>query len=332
MVKITAYGVRELEEPYFQRLNTNGFELTYVRELLTHENVGAAADADAVLVRGNCVVDRQNLQQFANWGIKAVFTRSVGYNHMDLQAAADLGITLARVPGYSPYAVAELAFTLGMTMFRHVNLGITQTQQANFIVNDALFSKEIHTATVGIVGAGRIGLTEGKLYQGLGAHVLGYDPYPSAAAEAALDLVELPQLLAQSDIVSIHVPYFPGKNDDLVDADFIKQMKPGAVLINTARGELVNVSAVLAGLDSGQISGYGADVIRDEVAILGQAFASAADLPSAEVQRLLAAYPRVLITPHVGSYTEPALEDMIRISYQNFQDFFATGHTTNEIK
>jgi len=332
MLKITAYGVRELEEPYFNRLNTAGFDLKFVRDLLTHDNVAEAADADAVLVRGNCVVDRQNLTKFADWGIKAVFTRSVGFNHMDLQAAADLNIAMARVPGYSPYAVAELAFTLGMSLFRHVNLAVNQTRQADFTIGKALFSKEIHTATVGIMGAGRIGLTEAKLYQGLGAHVLGYDPYPSPAAKAAIELVDLPTLLAQSDIISIHVPYFPGKNDNLVDADFIAQMKPGAVLINTARGELASVPAVLAGLKSGQLSGYGADVILDEVAILGKKFPRLEDLPNPEVRQLLAAYPQVLITPHVGSYTEPALEDMIRISYENFQEFFATGQTANAIQ
>src|SRR5699024_4394954 len=151
-----------------------GFELIYVRDLLTHENVDAAAGSDAVLVRGNCVVDRQNLQVFAIQGIRAVFTRSVGFIHLDLQAAAYLGIALTRVPGYSPYAVAELAFTLGMMLFRHVNLALDQTRQADFTVGSQLFSKEIHTATVGIVGAGRIGLAEAKLYRGLGARVLGY--------------------------------------------------------------------------------------------------------------------------------------------------------------
>lgn len=331
MVKITAYGVRELEEPYFNRLNTMGFELTYVRDLLTHENVDAAAGSDAVLVRGNCVVDRQNLQVFATQGIRAVFTRSVGFNHLDLQAAADLGIALARVPGYSPYAVAELAFTLGMTLFRHVNLALDQTRQADFTVGSQLFSKEIHTATVGIVGAGRIGLAEAKLYRGLGARVLGYDHRPSAAAQATVDLTTLPDLLAHSDIVSLHVPYFPGQNDNLMDAAFVAQMKPGAVLINTARGELADVAAILAAVGSGQLGGYGTDVVRGETAILGQRFASREAIPNAEVRQLLTAGPRVLVTPHVGSYTEPALEDMIRISYQNFQDFFTSGHTANAI-
>ncbi|UIF28913.1 lactate dehydrogenase [Levilactobacillus brevis] len=332
MVKITAYGVRELEEPYFNRLNTAGFTLKFVRDLLTHENVTAAAGTDAVLVRGNCVVDRQNLQQFADWGIKAVFTRSVGVNHLDLQAASELGITVARVPGYSPFAVAELAFTLGMTLFRHVNLAVDQTRQADFTIGNALFSKEIHTATVGIVGVGRIGLAEAQLYQGLGAHVVGYDRRPSATANERVELVTLPDLLAQSDIVSLHVPYLPGQNDDLINSAFIAQMKAGAVLVNTARGELANVDAILAGLTSGQLSGYGTDVFRGETTMLGQSYGSLAEVPNPEVRQLLAAYPRVLVTPHVGSYTEPALEDMIRMSFDNFRDFFATGHTANEVR
>jgi len=332
LVKITVYGVRALEEPYFDRLNQYQFTCNYVRELLTHDNVAAAKGADAVLVRGNCVVDRQNLQQFADWGIRAVFTRSVGYNHLDLQAAADLGITLARVPGYSPAAVAELALTLGMTQFRHVNLAVDQTHQANFTINDNLFSQEIHTATVGIIGAGRIGLAEAKLYQGLGARVLAYDPRPSATAQAAVTVVPLPELLAQSDIVSIHVPYFFGENDNLIDAEFLTQMKPGAVLVNTARGELADVPAILDALATGQLSGYGTDVFRDEVALLGKQFATLDEVPNPEARQLMAAYPKVLVTPHVGSYTAPALDDMIRISYDNFHDFFSTGTTRNAIR
>lgn len=331
MVKITSYGVRPIEQPYFDKLNKYDFDMTYVEELLTHDNVTAAQGADAVLVRGNCVVDRQNLEAFAGWGIKYVFTRSVGFNHMDLQAAADLGIEMARVPGYSPYAVAELAFTLGMTLFCHVNLAISQTRQADFTISNAMFSKEIHTATVGIVGIGRLGYTEAKLYKALGAKVVAYDPYPSDAAKELAELVDLPTLLAQSDIVSIHVPYFPGKNEDLVNTDFIQQMKSGAVLINTARGELANVPAILKGLEDGHLSGYGTDVVADEVAIIGKRFASVNEVPNQGVQDLLRANPKVLITPHVGSYTEPALQDMIRISYDNFHDILTTGKTANAI-
>ncbi|MFC6274107.1 NAD(P)-dependent oxidoreductase [Levilactobacillus tangyuanensis] len=331
MVKIAAYGVRPLERPYFDRLNKYNYDLIYIEDLLTHDNADLAKDADAVLVRGNCLVDRDNLEKFSGWGIKYVLTRTVGYNHIDLAAAADLDIAVARVPGYSPYAVAELAFTLGMTLFRHVNLAIDGTRRGDFRVTDGMFSHEIHRSTVGIVGVGRIGFTEAKLYQGLGADVLAYDPYPSPAAKEALELVDLPTLLATSDIVSIHVPYFPGKNEDLVDADFVGRMKDGAVLVNTARGELANIPAILAGIDSGHLSGYGADVIVDEAAILGKHFADVGDVPSAPVRDLLAANPRVLITPHIGSYTEPALEDMISISYDNFNDLLTTGSTKNAI-
>lgn len=332
MTKITAYGVRPIEKPYFDKLNKYNFDMTYVEDLLTHENTAPAKGADAVLVRGNCVVDRQNLETFANWGIKIVFTRSVGYNHMDLQAAADLGIQMARVPGYSPYAVAELAFTLGMTLFRHVNLGISQTRQADFEISPKMFSKEIHTATVGIVGIGRIGYTEAKLYHALGAKVVAYDPYPSDAAKELAEMGTLAEVLGQSDIVSVHVPYFPGKNDQMINADFIGQMKKGAVLINTARGELTDVAAVLKGIDDGQIESYGADVITDEVNILGKHFENTAEIPNEDVRQLVAANPQVLITPHVGSYTEPALEDMISISYDNFHEILTTGKTKNEIK
>jgi len=330
MVKITSYGVRPIEQPYFDQLNTYKFDMNYVEALLTHDNVDASKGSDAVLVRGNCVVDRQNLQKFADWGIKYVFTRSVGYNHMDLQAGADLGISMARVPSYSPYAVAELALTLGLNLFRHVNLAVDRTRQADFGITAGMFSKEIHTATVGIVGVGRIGLTEAKLYKALGAEVLAYDPYPSDEAKSITELCDLPDLLAKSDIVSVHVPYFPGKNENLINQEFVQQMKDGAVLINTARGELANVPAIISGLDTGHLTGYGTDVILDEVEIIGHQFDNQAAVPNETVRQLMA-HPRVLVTPHVGSYTESALQDMISISYENFHEVLTTGKTKNAI-
>ncbi|MCX2187368.1 NAD(P)-dependent oxidoreductase [Limosilactobacillus pontis] len=331
-MKIVCYGVRPIEEPYFKKLNKDHFDLKLVSAFLTNDNGDEAEGMDAVLVRGNCAVNEKNLNLFASYGINYVFTRSVGFNHIDLKTAKQLGIQIARVPNYSPYAVAELAMTLGMQMFRHVNLAINDSRQGDFTVKPTLFSREVHSSTVGIIGAGKIGLTEAKLYHGMGAHVLAFDPHPYEAAKQYVDFVGMDELLAKSDIVSIHVPYFPGKNDNMINADTFKQMKDSAIFVNTARGEIVDTRAVIDAIKDQQIAGYATDVVIDEKQIMNKQFPSLDYLPNADVKEMAKLYPRVVITPHMGSFTEPALEDMISISFDNFAETLKTGTNPNVIE
>ncbi|KRL57033.1 D-lactate dehydrogenase [Furfurilactobacillus rossiae] len=330
MFKITAYGVRSNEVSYFNDLNKNQYELNLIGDLLTHENVETAKGSDAVLLRANCVADATNLAKFNEWGIKYVFTRTVGFNHIDLKAAASYNMKVARVPAYSPYAVAELAMTLGMMSLRHTTLATSRAEDGDFTVAPALFSREVHSSTVGIIGTGKIGATEASLYKGMGTRVLGYDPYPSDFARQFVTFVDLDKLLAESDIVSIHVPYFPGQNENMVDEDFLKKMKNDAVLVNTARGELVDHGAVLQALQTNTLGSFATDVLPDEKLIFGHQFSG--ELPNKIVESLRELYPRVLMTPHMGSYTKPALTDMIAVSYQNFEQVLANGHTDNDVK
>lgn len=330
MFKIVAYGVRENEVDYFKKLNKYHYDVQLESELLTHDNIETAKGADAVLLRANCQADAQNLAKLNEWGIKYVFTRTVGFNHIDLKAAAKYEMKVARVPAYSPYAVAELAMTLGMMLFRHTALATDLTRQGNFSVSTATFSGEVHSSTVGIIGTGRIGATEAQLYSGMGTKVLGYDPYPSDFAKQYVEFVEQDELLAKSDIVSIHVPYFPGQNDRLIDADFLKKMKPTAVLVNTARTQLADYPAIIKAITQNQIAGFASDVLPDEVEVLGHDFKG--NITNELTKQLVDLYPKVLLTPHIGSYTSPALTDMIAVSYENFHQVLETGKTDNDVK
>ncbi|CAM2740672.1 NAD(P)-dependent oxidoreductase [Fructilactobacillus fructivorans] len=330
MFKITAYGVRPVEVSYFKDLNKYDYELNLVSEMLDHENAIDSKGSDGVLVRGNCLADRENLQKFADWGIKYVFTRTVGYDHIDLMAAKELGIKVARVPGYSPYAVAELAMTLGMSLFRKVASEINATHDGNFIVSDSYFSREIHSSIVGIIGAGRIGRAEASLYSGMGATVLANDGHKVDAPEID-EYVPINELLKRSDIVSLHVPYIKGETDNLISTDQINLMKDDAILVNTARGQVVDLKAVDDVLSTGKLGGYGADVLIDESNIFGHEFKSVNDIKNREVVGLMKNYPNAIVTPHVGSFTEPALTDMITVSYDNFHEMVTTGKSKNEI-
>lgn len=324
-MRIACYGVRPLERNYFRKLNKYGYDLKLIQEYLNRDNAEEAKDCDAVLVRGNCLCDRENLSKFKSYGISWVFTRSVGTDHYDLRAAKELGITVARVPNYSPYAVANLAFSFGVSLSRQVLEAAHNVANGDFGMHVNYFSNEFNHLTVGIYGAGKIGAVEGKMWKALGARVLAYDPYPSDFARRYCEFVSEDELLAQSDIVSVHVPYFPGQNDKLIDSEFIGKMKEGASLVNTARGELSDEKAIAQAIRTGKLGGYGADVVTSEKKIVGHNFDTVGQIPDPEVRDLMSLYPRVQITPHMGSFTEPALEDMITLSYENFHNMELKG-------
>ncbi|WII93914.1 2-hydroxyacid dehydrogenase [Kingella negevensis] len=329
--KVTCYGVRPNEVKFFKKLNKYGYELNLVESLCTHDNIEEAKGSDAVIFRGNCKGDRQNLEKLASWGIKYAFTRTVGFNHIDLEAAKELGLQVARVPSYSPNAIAELALTLAMSLLRNVAYTVDHTHGLDFRVTPIMFSKEIRNCKVGILGTGRIGLTEAKLFKGLGADVYGFDVFQSDAAKEVVTFLEMDELLAQCDVVSVHVPYFKGENDKMINADFLAKMKDGAILVNTARGELQDNAAIVAAIKSGKLAGFGTDVLPEETKFFFKKFDSLNDVPDDDVQELINLYPKVLITPHVGSNTDEALSNMIETSYDNLNEVLTAGTLTNSV-
>ncbi|API90992.1 lactate dehydrogenase [Virgibacillus pantothenticus] len=329
-LKIACYGVRENEIPFFHKLNIYNFQLHLLKPLLSHENIETADGVDAILLRANCVADRQNMSKLSEYGVKYVFTRTVGYNHIDLQAAKDYNMYVARVPSYSPNAIAELALTLAMSLLRHTAYTTSKTAQKDFTVDPVMFSKEIRNCKVGIIGTGKIGLTEAKLFKGLGATVLGYDIYQSEEAKQVVTFKELDDLLSESDVVSLHVPYFPGENEKMVNESFISKMKDGSILINTARGELQDNEAILKALQTNKLAGFATDVFANEKEIFFQKFSNDEKLDPI-VKALIELYPRVLITPHIGSNTDEALKNMLETSFKNFYDTLTKGSTPNAV-
>lgn len=176
------------------------------------------------------------------------------------------------------------------------------------------FATEFNRLTIGIFGAGKIGVAEAKLWDGIGATVLAYEPFPSDQAKQYVNFVSQDELVQKSDVVSVHVSYF------------LKKMKTSAYLVNTARGELADTQAIVDAIRSGEIAGYGGDVIVDEKHLVGKKFESIGQEPDPAVRELMSLYPKVLMTPHMGSFTKPALEDMISISYENFHEMQTKGN------
>ncbi len=329
--KVTCYGVRKNEVEFFHKLNKYGYKLNLVENLMSKENVEEAKGSDAVIVRGVCTVNAENLETLSSYGIKYVFTRAAGINNIDLKAAEKLGLKVARVPGYSPNAIAELSLTLAMMLLRHTAYTVERTAKYDFRVTPTMFSKEIRNCKVGIIGVGKIGLTEAKLFKGLGAEVLGYDVYQSDEAKQTIKFVELDELLSQSDIVSLHMPYIAGKNDKFVNTEFISKMKTGAILINTARGELQSNEAVLDALKSNKLGGYGTDVFDNESKLFFKNHENGDQIHDQVVRQIIDFYPKVLVTPHIGSNTDEALSNMIETSFDNLNEILTTGECKNSV-
>jgi len=250
--------------------------------------------------------------------LRIILTRTVGYDHIDLGAAKELGIKVAYAPNYSPNAVAELSVTLALSFLRNIPYLLEQEKEKNFIVDEQMFAKEIRECTVGILGCGNIGMTSAKLFKALGAKVIGYDKNKFTSNDV-ISYVDFETLLEESDIISIHLNYIKGQNDHLIDAKAITKMKSNCIVINTSRSEVLNYEAVIHALENNELKGLAADVIPQESQLFFQ------DLKGKEItnpihQKLLGLFPKVIVTPHIGSSTMTALYNSIDMSLHNLQE------------
>lgn len=329
--KIICFGTREYEKPYFQKLGEKyGYDLILRPEYLNDSCYELALGYKAVMVRGNCVVNRDHLKLLRDSGLKYYLTRTAGYNHVDVRACKDFDIETAYVPGYSPNAISELALTLAMTLLRNVAYTTEQTRLGRFKVTNQMFSREVRGCTVGILGCGRIGITTASLFKGLGAKVIGYDIFQSEKAKNILEFKNIDTFFKESDIVICHMSYVKGKNDQFVDASKIDSMKKDAILINVARGEVLDTKAAIAAIKNGHLAGLGLDVIENEATLFNKDF-DPKEMGNPLYQDVIDLYPRVLITPHIGSATDLALVDMIEVSLQNMDEYLASGHCKNSL-
>ncbi|WP_405519853.1 NAD(P)-dependent oxidoreductase [Spirosoma sp. KNUC1025] len=235
--------------------------------------------------------------------------RCMGLDNVDLKAVADLGITLLQVPGHSPYSVAEQAVTLLLGLVRHLPEANHRVRTGNFAI-DGLMGNDLHGKTVGVIGAGRIGKVFARIMLGFGCKVLAYDLRPDPRLiEAGVQYCLLSDILTQSDIISLHCPLTP-LTDTIIDVYSLSALKPNAILINTARGRLVDTKAVLNALDADQLGGYAADVYEQEWPYFHYNYSTK---PIADdLLNRLRSHPKVLLTAHQGFLTEEALRQMAR--------------------
>ena len=254
------------------------------------------------------------LEQLADGGTQLIALRSAGFNHVDLPAAKRLGLSVVRVPAYSPHAVAEHAVALILALNRRLHRAYNRTREGDFTLH-GLTGFDLVGKTVGVVGTGQIGATFGKIMAGFGCKLLCFDPYPNAQLLAlGAQYVSLPELLAGSHIISLHCP-LTADNKHLINSQSLATLKHGAMLIKTGRGALVNTPALIEALKSGQLGYLGLDVYEEEAQLF---FEDRSDLPlQDDVLARLLTFPNVIITAHQAFLTREALSAIASTTLDN---------------
>ncbi len=263
-------------------------------------------------------------------GVRLIALRSAGYNHVDLDAAARLGLSVVRVPAYSPHAVAEHAAALILTLNRRTHRAYNRVREANFSL-DGLVGFDLHGKTVGVIGTGRIGAVMLRIMHGFGCRLLAHDVKEDVALtkEIPVRYVTLQELFGESDIVSLHVPLTPDTRH-LIDAEALRRMKHGVVLVNTGRGALIDTRALIDALKRGQIGAAGLDVYEEEEGIFFKDLSE--QVLQDDVLARLLTFPNTLITSHQGFLTREALANIAETTLANVRAFEHGEQLVNAVR
>jgi D-lactate dehydrogenase len=310
-------------KPYDQRFLSEANEahehaFTFLEPRLTPETAPLAEGYEAVCAFVNDRLDAEVLRRLVDGGTRLIALRSAGFNHVDLHAARHLGLTVARVPAYSPYAVAEHAVGLVLALNRRLHRAYNRVREGNFAL-DGLMGFDMHGRTVGIVGTGKIGTVFARIVAGMGCRILAHDPFPNEECAAlGVEYVPLDALWPACDVVALHCPLTP-ETHHLVDGAALSRMKRGVMLINTSRGGLVNTQAVIHALKSGRIGSLGLDVYEEEADLFFEDLSGT--VIRDDVFARLLTFPNVLITGHQGFFTEQAVRNIAVTTVRNLTAF-----------
>ncbi|EGN75501.1 lactate dehydrogenase-like oxidoreductase [Idiomarina sp. A28L] len=320
-MEIAFFSSKPYDQASFNHANAeHSHNITFFAVPLSVNTAALAEGSAAVCVFVNDEVNHKVLKLLKAGGTQLIVLRCAGFNNVDLAAAEELGIRIARVPAYSPHAVAEHALALILTLNRKTHRAFNRVREGNFAL-DGLLGFDLAGKTIGVVGAGKIGEIFAKIMQAMGCEVLIIDPEANREVRKSFRIVEFAELIKNSDIISLHCPLTP-ETHHLINAEVLAACKRGVMLINTSRGKMVDTKAAIEALKTGQLGALGLDVYEEE----GDLFFS--DLSSEVIQddifmRLLT-FPNVLITGHQGFFTREALANIADTTLGNVTAF-ATG-------
>lgn len=328
-MQVAFFSTKPYDKQAFEEANAaHNHELVFFEPHLTVKTAALAKGFAAVCVFINDPLTAETLRAIAKTGTRAIALRCAGFNNVDLAVAKDLGMTVVRVPAYSPYAVAEHAVGLILMLNRKLYRAYNRVRDDNFALQ-GLLGFDLHGKTVGVVGTGKIGQCFAQIMQGFGCQLLAYDVQPNPACVAlGVQYVELTDLLAQSDVVSLHCPLLPATYH-LINGDSLQHLKPGAMLINTSRGGLVDTQAVIDALKSGQVGYFGTDVYEEEESLFFE------DLSDTVIQddtfQLLQSFTNVVVTAHQAFFTREALTNIAETTLSNLDAVEAGQPCANAI-
>ena len=327
-MRIFAYALRPYDElPCLEALSRElGFDYGWTADYPTLENAELAAGADGICIITN-PMSRELLAAYRELGVRGLATRSIGYEHIDLAAARDLGIRVGHA-SYPPEGVADYAIMLMLMALRKVKLVCRHAAAQDFTLEGKL-GRSLAGCTVGVVGTGAIGSCVVRELRGFGCRVIAYDPFPRAELAELATYTSLPELLASSDVVTLHAPGLP-ENRHMIGAEELSLMKEDAVLVNAARGSLVDTAALLDALESGRIGGAALDTIEHEAG-LHYLDRSRDALPNRDRAALMA-LPNAIVTPHMAFYTAEDVEGMVRSNVEALLAFAAGVETPHEVR
>lgn len=327
-MRTAVYSTKPYDRRYLEAANQNAHELLFLDARLTQHTVSAASGAKAVCIFVNDEANAQVLGALHAQGVRLVALRCAGFNNVDLAAAQALGLTVCRVPEYSPHAVAEHTLALILALNRKTHRAYNRVREGNFAL-DGLLGFDIYGKTLGVIGTGKIGATFIRVMSGFGCTLLAHDPYPNPECLAlGATYVALPELLAASDIVSLHCPLTPATRH-LIDESAVRNMKRGAMLINTSRGAVVDTLALIEGLKSGAIGSLGLDVYEEEADLF---FENLSDqVLHDDVFARLLTFPNVIITSHQAFFTSEALTTIATTTIGNISAFQESGKALHEV-
>ena len=292
-MKIAVFSAKKYDREFLSAANGSLHKLRFFEPPLNEETVGLATGFEAVCVFVNDHVDAAVIAKLRSSGVRLIALRCAGYNNVDLSAATKNGVTVVRVPAYSPYAVAEHTIALMLALNRKLHRAYNRVREGNFAL-DGLIGFDMHDKTVGVIGTGQIGTVVARILLGFGCPTLAFDPFPNATCGSlGVRYVELNELLAQSDVISLHCPLTP-ENKHIINDAAIGRMKKGVMLVNTSRAALIEKGALVSALKNRRPGMAAVDVYEVE--------------PVLDIRHPLFAMDNVVCTPHIGYVTRDEYE------------------------
>ncbi|GAA4810001.1 2-hydroxyacid dehydrogenase [Litoribaculum gwangyangense] len=328
-MKVLIYSTKPFEIPYLEAANKGKHKLTFIDEALTSETAMKAIGYQAISIFSSDNASNIVLEKLKDFGVKYMALRSVGHDNVNLFTAKELDIKVANVPAYSPHAIAEHAVTILMALNRKLVLSNDRIKKFNFDLNH-LIGFDINKKTVGILGTGKIGSVMTKIMHGFGCKLLGFDINPNKllSVQYQLQYTSLEALCKESDIISIHLPLNTDTHH-LIDKTLIDLMKPNCIIVNTARGAIINTNDTIEALMEKRIAGLAMDVYEHERGVFFKD--CSLDIPKDDSLIKLNALPNVLITGHQAFLTKEALTNIAETTIYNLSCWHDNTPTENEV-